>query len=220
MTEPTASPSPGPDDPPCASARDLFAQLEGVSRTLTIPLLARYLAGTRPDPIITDPAAARLLGALGLTDLSGDWSFRAVEVGTAVRTKLLDAAVRDLASAHPGLSLITLGAGLCTRCLRLDGIDATWIDLDLPAVAALRRALLPPGPDRAIIAGSVLSRGWRDTITQTPVPRLFILEGLAMYLHEPDLHSMLTDLADRSPAAICSSKHTAPAPTRQSFFSG
>ena len=184
-----------------ASAQELFAEVEGVSRTLTIPLMARYLAGRRPDPIITDPDAGRLLAELGLSHLHGDWSFQAVEAGTAIRTELLDAAVRDLAEAHPGLSIVTLGAGLCTRCVRLHGIDATWVDLDLPPVAALRRALLPPEANRSVIANSVLSRDWHEAVADSPGPWLFILEGLTMYLHESEVRSLVTDLADRFPGS-------------------
>ena len=200
MADAVAS-GPDPGGPPTVSALELFARIEGVSRTLAIPLVARHLASGWPEPIITDPAATQLIGELGLSHLGDDWSFRAVEVGTAVRTELLDAAIRELAGAHPGLNIITLGVGLCTRCTRLARIDATWIDIDLPPVAALRRVLLPPGPNRSIIAGSVLTQDWRDTIAGVPVPRLFVLEGLTMYLHEPDIRSLLTDLADRFPGS-------------------
>jgi O-methyltransferase involved in polyketide biosynthesis len=201
MTGPTARPGPGPDDLFAASPRDQFTRIGGVSRTLMIPLLARHLASSRPDPIITDPAATALLGELGLSHLAGDWSFRAVEVGTAVRTRLLDTAVRDFAATHPGATIVTLGAGLCTRCIRLADLDVTWVDVDLPPVAALRRTLLPPGPNRTIIAGSVLARGWRDTIAGIPGPQLLVLEGLTMYLHEAGIRELLTDLADRSPGS-------------------
>ena len=201
MTGPTAGAGPGPGDPFPGSPRDQFTGVGGVSRTLMIPLLARHLASSRPDPIIADPAATALLGELGLSHLADDWSFRAVEVGTAVRTKLLDTAVRDFAATRPGATIVTLGAGLCTRCIRLADLGVTWVDVDLPPVAALRRTLLPPGPNRTIIADSVLARGWRDTIAGIPGPQLFVLEGLTMYLHEAGIRELLTDLAGRSPGS-------------------
>jgi len=201
MTGPTAHPGPGPEDPFPGSPRDQFTRIGGVSRTLMIPLLARHLASSRPDPIITDPAATALLSELGLSHLTADWSFRAVEVGTAVRTKLLDTAVREFAATYPDAAIITLGAGLCTRCIRLADLGVTWVDIDLPHAAALRRTMLPPGPNRTIITDSVLACGWRDTIAGIPGPKLFVLEGLTMYMHEAGIRELITDLTERSPGS-------------------
>jgi O-methyltransferase involved in polyketide biosynthesis len=50
------------------------AALHGASLTLVTSLLARHLASSRPDPIISDPAATVLVGRLGLSALGGDWS--------------------------------------------------------------------------------------------------------------------------------------------------
>ena len=181
--------------------REMAAALHGVPRTLVIPLLARHLASSRPSPIISDPAASALVGRLGLSHLGGDWSFRAVEVGTAVRTEILDAAVRSFAdgSRHP--TVITVGAGLCTRCVRLRDLDADWIDIDLPEVAALRSALLPPAPNRTVLGESALGSGWRARVAAIDGPRLFVLEGLTMYLDEPRVRDLVAGLADRCPGS-------------------
>src|SRR5689334_15226830 len=69
--------------PVTADAREMAAGLHGVPRTLVISLLTRHLASRRPSPIISGPAASALIGQLGLSHLGRDWSFRAVEVGTA-----------------------------------------------------------------------------------------------------------------------------------------
>ena len=52
--------------------RELAAALHGAPATLTISLLARHLASSRPCPIIHDPAASELIGRLGLSHLRGD----------------------------------------------------------------------------------------------------------------------------------------------------
>ena len=181
--------------------REMAAALHGVPRTLVISLLARHLASSRPSPIISDPAATALIGQLGLSHLGGDWSFRAVEVGTAVRTEILDAAVRSFAdgSRHP--TVISIGAGLCTRCVRLRDLDADWIDIDLPEVAALRSALLPPAPNRTVLGESAFGSGWRDRVAAIEGPRLFVLEGLTMYLDEPGVRDLVTGLADHCPGS-------------------
>jgi O-methyltransferase involved in polyketide biosynthesis len=206
MSDTTGSSSPDPQRPhadgPGVSPQAQFAAISGVSRTLLTPLLARHLASSRTEPLITDPVAGALLAELGMAHLTHDWSFRAVEVGTAVRTELIDTAIRELAHGHSSATVITLGAGLCTRCVRLADLDLTWIDVDLAPVAALRATLLPPPPNRTVIADSVLATGWRDTLaTGPPTKRIFILKGLTMYLHEPELRALVADLATRFPGS-------------------
>jgi O-methyltransferase involved in polyketide biosynthesis len=173
--------------------------LRGVPWTLVTSLLARHLASNRPSPIISDPAATALVGQLGLSHLHGDWSFRAVEAATAVRTEILDAAVRSFADGNRHPTVITVGAGLCTRCIRLRDLDADWMDIDLPEVAALRSALLPPAPNRIVLGESALSSGWRARAAAIDGPCLFVLEGLTMYLDEPGVRDLVTGLADRCP---------------------
>ena len=187
--------------PPQLTPRDMAAALDGAPRTMVISLLARHLASSRPSPIISDPAATTLVGQLGLSSLNGDWSFRAVEVGTAVRTTILDAAVRSFAEGAPHSTVITVGAGLCTRCIRLRELEVDWIDIDLPEAAALRSALLPPGPNRIILGESALGGGWRARVAAIEGPRLFVLEGLTMYLEEPGVRDLVTDLVDRCPGS-------------------
>jgi len=183
------------------SPQEMAAALHGVPQTPIVSLLARHLASSRPDPIISDPAATALICQLGLAHVGGDWSFRAVEAAAAVRTGILDAAVRSFAESSGHLTVITIGAGLCTRCVRLADIDADWIDIDVPRVAALRAALLPPAPNRVIIGESALDRGWRDRVAIVGGPRLFVLEGLTMYLGESAVRDLVTGLADRCPGS-------------------
>jgi O-methyltransferase involved in polyketide biosynthesis len=183
------------------SQQQMTAALRGVPLTPVISLLARHLASSRPNPIISDPAASALIGRLGLSHVGGDWSFRAVEAAAAVRTGILDAAVRSFADGNRHPTVITVGAGLCTRCIRLGDLDIDWIDIDLPDVAALRSALLPPAPNRVIVGESALGSGWRDRVAAIDGPRLFVLEGLTMYLDEPGVRGMVTSLADRCPGS-------------------
>jgi O-methyltransferase involved in polyketide biosynthesis len=175
--------------------------LHEVPQTFVVSLLARHLASSGRNPVISDPAASVLLGRLGLPRLGGDWSFGAVVAAAAVRTSILDAAVRSFAEASQHSTLVTVGAGLCTRCVRLRDLDADWIDIDLPEVAALRSVLLPPAPNRIVLGESVLDSGWLDRVAGIAGPRLFVLEGLTMYLEEDAVRDVITGLADRCPGS-------------------
>jgi len=181
--------------------QEMAAAPHGVPQAPIVSLLARHLASSRPDPIISDPAATALIGELGLAHVGGDWSFRAVEAAAAVRTEIIDAAVRTFAGSSGHLTVITIGAGLCTRCVRLADLDADWVDIDVSQVAALRATLLPPAPNRVIIGESALGRGWRDRVAVIGGPRLFVLEGVTMYLGEAAVRDLVTGLADRCPGS-------------------
>ena len=196
------------------SPPEMAAALPGVPQAPIVSLLARHLASSRPDPIISDPAATALIGELGLAHVGGDWSFRAVEAAAAVRTGILDAAVRSFAESKGHLTVITIGAGLCTRCVRLADIDGDWIDIDVPQVAALRAALLPPAPNRVIIGESALGRGWRDRVAVIGGPRLFVLEGLTMHLGGTPSGTWSPAWPTAAPAATCSSRPPGPGRSR------
>jgi O-methyltransferase involved in polyketide biosynthesis len=96
---------------------------------------------------------------------------------------------------------ITVGAGLCARCVRLRDLDADWIDVDLHEAAALRCALLPPASNRIVLGESALGCGRRARVAAIDGPRLFVLEGLTMYLDEPDVRDLVAGLADSCPGS-------------------
>jgi O-methyltransferase involved in polyketide biosynthesis len=184
-------------DPP----HEVTAGPRKVPWPLAVSLLARHLASSRPNPIISDPASTALIGQLGLSYLGGDWSFRAVETDTAVRTGILDAAVRSFCDNNQHVTVITIGAGLCTRCIRLGDLDVDWIDVDLPDVAALRSALLPPAPNRTVLGDSVLGAEWRALVAAIDGPRLFVIEGRTMHLDETSIRDLVIGLAERCPGS-------------------
>lgn len=161
------------------------------------PLVARHLAATGPDPILTDPMSTDLVHQLGLTSIQ-DWFFATAQVAIAVRTTLLDTAIRDLARVYPDLCVITLGVGLCTRHARLADLGLDWVEVDLPLVAHLRTTLLPPVPGRIIIADTALGADWRARV---PAGRhlVFVLEGITAHLTGDQVRHLLVGLADHFP---------------------
>jgi methyltransferase (TIGR00027 family) len=207
-----------PDRPGSADIdREAVRALSGVPATLTISLAARATASRRDNPIIADPVAESLTARLGLHPDEKDSKRAAVEVGTAVRTELLDKATQRFAHAHPGGTVVTLGAGLCTRFARLSGLDVRWIDVDLPEVAAIRAALLAAGENRMIVAGSVLDPGWKDAVdVASGQPVLFILEGLLMYFTADQARSLITGLANEFPGSDLAVEAIGTLMTRQS----
>lgn len=170
--------------------------LEGVSATLQIPLAARVLETGRDDGVFRDPRGVELGDAIGL-DLAAygkAWTQMEAVVG---RTVLVDEVVGDFLTRHPDGQVVELGAGLCTRAWRLP--LGRWVHVDLPAVAELRRRLLPDEPDRLTVAADVLDDGWWEQVEDRPT--LFVAEGLLMYLDEADVQRLLATCAERAPGS-------------------
>ena len=179
------------------AATGIPSGLEGVAETLLLPLWARAEETRRPDGIIRDPMAVRILGQLDddFQRFAKGWKS---QTGIAIRTWLIDRAVSDYLDRHPDGAVVVLGCGLDARSIRLDNGLATWIDLDLPEVVALRQRLLPTLERRHAVGCSVLDRQWLDLVPVAASP-LMIAEGLFMYLPEADLRPLMVDLATRFP---------------------
>ena len=93
-------------------------KLSGVPETLLIPLWARAAEHDMPRPIVQDQRAVELVERIDY-DFSRFQKSRFSQLGVAVRTQLLDDAVRGFLARAPKKPLIiNLGAGLDTRHAR------------------------------------------------------------------------------------------------------
>ncbi len=119
------------------------SNLQGIARTLLVPLACRALESSRPDAILHDPRAVEVYAALGGSPdfLIGMGS--ADVFVAAMRARQFDRFGRDFLTRNPSGLLVELGCGLDTRFHRLDDGRLTWLGVDLPEVIALRRQFLP-----------------------------------------------------------------------------
>lgn len=115
----------------------------------------------------------------------------------ALQTRHFDALTRTWLERHPQDTVVTLGCGLDTRFQHMDQDQAHWLELDLPAVMALRQKLLPPHPRISRLSCSVTDTAWIFTLPPEPV--LFLAEGLFMYLPEAPLKALLQELNQNFP---------------------
>lgn len=133
-----------------------------------------------PDPVVVDIASE--------FDAGDTTTNRFVDIATVLRGAVFDHWVREFLDDNPGGTVVELGAGLSTRAVRLAGelagrVDANWVDVDLPAVAELRRELLP-GAEGRLVAGSVLDEDWLDVARELPPPYLLVSESVLTLLPE------------------------------------
>ncbi|MEU6663988.1 class I SAM-dependent methyltransferase [Streptomyces sp. NPDC046821] len=185
-------------------------QLGSVQETLLIPLYGRAVDAGRRDSVLGDARAAELVASL-------DYDFTRFDglpslTGAVLRTALFDRWVTDFLTAYPAGTIVELGAGLNTRYERLDNGRARWFDLDLPYVAALRRAFFSDTPRRTTIATSVTETAWPDVVTaQGTGPYFFAAEAVLPFLDEAGARHTIGLLADHFPGALLALDTAGPA---------
>lgn len=175
--------------------------LDGVARTLLVPLACRALETIRPDALLRDLRAVELFARLGG---GPDWLMgmsRLEQTFTMMRARQFDVYARDFLASHPGGAVVDVGCGLDTRFHRLDDGALTWLGLDLPEVIALRRQFLPEGERCRTIACSLLDLAWLDVVAQMDRPVIFLAEGVLVYFSEAQVRTVLTALAARFPGS-------------------
>jgi len=173
--------------------------LGDVQETLLIPLHFRARETGRPDAIVRDPEAVRLVAEIDYDFARFDAAW-IVGLDCVIRTEIFDERVRAFVARHPDAVIINLGAGLDARFRRVDNGRIRWYDLDLPDAIELRDRLLPATGRVGHIAASMFDPTWLEQVSApSGTPVLVIAEGLFCYCAEEDLRRLFTMLAARWP---------------------
>jgi O-methyltransferase involved in polyketide biosynthesis len=174
--------------------------LQGIARTLLVPLACRAIEAVRPDTIINDPRSVDVYNALGgncdfLLGMSGHDLFAAV-----MRVRQFDTYTRTFLARYPGGLVVDIGCGLDTRFNRLDDGQLIWLGVDLPEVIDLRRQWLPDAERCKTISQSMFDLSWLNEVVQIDRPVIFLAEGVFPYFRTSDVKPMLIAMAERFPA--------------------
>jgi O-methyltransferase involved in polyketide biosynthesis len=182
-----------------------------VGSTSFITLYCHALESRSDNPILSDPKAVeitavlneRLAGSGRPLDrilVSGTLDRRLV-VHIAIRAKKYDEYARDFLQEHPDGVIVNIGCGLDSRFRRIDNGRATFYDLDLPEIIALRREFFQESGRYHLIAKSVLDFSWMETVRQHRGPFLFMAEGVFMYLEKEDVRSLVRAIQKTFPGS-------------------
>jgi O-methyltransferase involved in polyketide biosynthesis len=182
--------------------------MKPVARTAWYCCAVRALDAASAAPVCGDQLAVRFMTPQA-------WKlfepFRAVPEANAsnvARHRIVDDLLRARLAARPDTTVVLLGAGFDTRPFRLPG--GRWIELDEPALLALKEAELP-----AATAASPLTRVAAEFDTQSVaevlapwrglVEPVVVLEGVIPYLAPAELTALLEAVRDSfvRPTLIC-----------------
>lgn len=173
--------------------------LTGVSETALMTLRVRANEARRPDGIIDDPMAIRLVDSIDF-----EWSKFGLSrrQDMAIRALAFDKQARRYLAEHPRATVVALAEGLQTSFYRLDnagvGHDFRWLTVDLPPMIELRTRLLPPSDRVEMCAQSALDYSWMDRV-DTEHGVFITAEGLLMYLQPEEALGLIGACAERFP---------------------
>ncbi len=174
--------------------------LQGVPRTLLIPLWARATESKRPDAIIKDELALEMIKQIDFdfSQFEKEW---ATQLYVVIRTEILDKAVKAFIAKYPDAVIINLGCGLDTRFFRVDNGIIHWYDLDLPEPIRIKKQFFSETDRYKMLDKSVFDYSWINDITKDDKPVLIIAEGLLMYFPEQEVKDLMNTLVTAFPKA-------------------
>jgi O-methyltransferase involved in polyketide biosynthesis len=182
-----------------------IAELQGVLRTLLIPLAARAHAA-KVFPVL-DPQDQFAQAALEATGTEVQTS--AADLATLVNVLWRTGRIKELGRAffeqHPQSPGVNLGAGMAHHFQWLSTGQNSWLDVDLPEVIALRQSLLDDvSPRSQHQAADLTHPGWWKRLDLPPGPHrkpvLLVCEGVLMYFQPAQVRQIVREIADNAPA--------------------
>ena len=170
---------------------------------------ARALESESEEPLFSDPFARDLAGDVGFSIFASTQGVSGAVAHTrnpylSIRTKFLDDAILQAVREHGYAQAVILAAGMDTRAFRLEWpAGLTLFEVDRNDVFAWKEPILErlnaaPRCDRRVIRAD-LTGEWTAALTSAGFdpsrPTAFLLEGLLMYLREPEVERLLASLS-------------------------
>lgn len=169
--------------------------LAPVEKTALLTLYARALDSRCRRPILHDNRADEVTRKLNY-DFDALRMRASVRCPVALRAKMLDERVRRFTAEHPEAVVVDLGAGLSDGIARSrPPVTVDWYNVDLPAVIALRDAVLPVRRQEHCLATRIGDPHWADAIPADR-PTMLVADGLTAFLSEPVLVNLFQTVTD------------------------
>jgi O-methyltransferase involved in polyketide biosynthesis len=168
--------------------------MKPVSRTAYYCCGVRALDAASPKPILGDQLAGRFMTPEAWAIFEPFRHLAAPNASNVARHRIIDDLLRTTLESHPDAGVVIIGAGFDTRAFRLPG--GRWVELDEPALLALKEAALPAGS-----APNPLTRVAIEFDREPLEPALapfrhlsspvVVLEGVLPYLSAAEVRTLL-----------------------------
>jgi len=169
---------------------------DSVADTLFITVYMRHLENLRPDRIISDPDASRLVEEIDY-DFTKYAKATRSQIGTCIRVRHFDNLTRRFLDAHDDPVVVSLGCGLDSRANRIGLDKGVMYNVDLPEVIEMRNQVLPPDERNVSLARSLFDPSLPEEIRDRHPRASFLVlsEGVLMYFPENEVRPVLERIA-------------------------
>ena len=165
--------------------------MDGVNKTLYIPLYGKAFVSRR-GILLSDPKAEAIWNAEGFP-LKGKARSKWLAYHMGMRSAVFDRWLREKMAQLPDAVILHLGCGMDSRIDRVGHQNHLWFDVDFPAVIDERRRYFAESEHYRMLSSDVREGAWLEAVPEG-VPAIVVMEGISMYLPQPELKAALKQL--------------------------
>lgn len=169
-------------------------ELNNESKTLFIPLLGKAIM-SKNKVFLHDSKAEEIISKIDY-DFSSLKQSKWLSMYMSVRALIIDELCNKYILEHPKTTIIHLGCGLDSRCLRVNQDFDTWYDIDYESVIYIRKKFYKTDAKYKMIGSSVINYQWLEQIKHSE-NILVVAEGLTMYLSEEEIKGLILQLNEK-----------------------
>ncbi len=169
-------------------------ELNNESKTLFIPLLGKAVM-SRDNLFLHDPKAEEIISKVDY-DFSSLKQSKWLSMFMSVRSLVIDEVCNKYILEHPNTTIIHLGCGLDSRCLRVNQNFKVWYDIDYEEVISIRNKFYVQDNKHKMIGSSVIDFKWLNQVENNN-DILVVAEGLTMYLSEEEIKELLSKMNEK-----------------------
>ncbi len=163
-------------------------KLNNESKTLFIPLYGKAIM-SKNKLFINDPKAEEIIDNIDY-DFAKLKQSKWLSMYMALRAKIIDEICCEYLKKNTNTTVIHIGCGLDSRCLRIKNKFVNWYDVDYDSVIEIRKKFYMEDNNYHMIGKSVVDYTWLNQIDSSNNV-LIIAEGLIMYLTEEEIKELL-----------------------------
>lgn len=169
-------------------------ELNNESKTLFIPLLGKAIM-SKDKLFLHDPKAEEIISKI-------DYDFKSLKQSKwlsmfmSVRALIIDELCNKYISEHPNATIIHLGCGLDSRCIRVNQNFNIWYDVDYENVIDIRNKFFDTDSKHKMIGSSVIDYKWLEQISSSD-NIMVVAEGLTMYLSEEEIKKLVSQINNK-----------------------
>ena len=166
-------------------------KLNNESNTLFIPLLGKAVM-SKENLFLKDTKAEEIISELKY-DFNKLKQSKWLSMYMSLRSLIIDDICNDYISKYSDITVIHLGCGLDSRCLRVNRSFKYWYDIDYKEVISIREKFYSNSDKYQMIGSSVIDYSWLDKIKESE-NIMIVAEGLTMYLSEKEIQDFVLEI--------------------------